>query len=66
MEMAIRFRQEQEKIAGLRAAGRRSAFVETMYLLDLPLDQKCAALPTKPVPWGRYENILKELILDAA
>ena len=66
MEMANRFRQEQQKITELRSAGRRSAFVETMYILDLPIDQKCAPLATKPVPWGRFENILKELNLDAA
>ena len=61
MEMAKRFREEQQKIAELRIAGKRTAFVETMYVLDLSLDQRCANLPVKPVPWSRYTNVLKEL-----
>lgn len=64
MEMANRFRIEQQKIDTLRAAGRRSAFVESMYILDLPVDQHCAPLPSKAVPWNRYENILRELSLE--
>ena len=31
-------------------SGKRTAFVETMYILDLSLDQRCADLPVKPVP----------------
>ena len=66
MEMSKRFRQEQEKLVAMRTEGRRTAFLETMYLLDLPLDQRCAPLPVKPVPWGRFEHVLKQLDLDIA
>jgi hypothetical protein len=61
VEMATRFRSEQEKIAALRAAGQRTTHVETMYLLDLALDRRAVSIPTKPVPWGRFERVLKEL-----
>ena len=64
MEMAKRFRAEQEKIVSLRAAGKRTAFVETMYILDLSLDHRCANLPVKPVPWSRYTNVLKALNVE--
>lgn len=64
IEMSKRFRKEQEMFASMRAAGKRTGFLETMYVLDLALDQRCAALPVKPVPWGRYENVLKELDLE--
>lgn len=66
MEMAQRFRQEQQKILALRAQGQRSAFAETMYLLDLALDQRSASLPTKPIPWDRYQSILSELKLSVS
>ena len=42
-------------IASRRAAGRRSNYEETMYILDLGLDTRCADLPAKPVPWDRFE-----------
>jgi len=64
MEMAKRFRAEQEKIASLRVAGKRTAFVETMYVLDLSLDHRCANLPVKPVPSSRYTNALRELDVE--
>src|SRR5262249_2534588 len=38
MELANRFRVEQEKIAALREAGKRTRYVETMFILDLTLD----------------------------
>jgi hypothetical protein len=63
-ELARRFRQEQAELARLRAAGERTRFVETMYLLDLALDRRWAPCPTKPVPWGRFEPILKEMNLE--
>ena len=63
IEMSQRFRQEQVKLASLRTEGQRTAFLETMYLLDMALDSRCAPLPVKPVPWGRYESVLKELNL---
>ena len=65
MEMASRFRREQAKIQSLRAAGKRTAFAETMYVLDLSLDPRCATLPIKPVPWDRYADVLKDLNLAA-
>src|SRR5262245_40323454 len=61
MEMARRFKAEQEHMAKLRAAGQRTTFVETMYILDLALDRRTAPVPTKPIPWGRFESVLKEL-----
>lgn len=64
MEMARRFRKEQEEIAALRTAGKRTAYVETMYVLDLSLDQRCANLPVKPVPWSRFSGVLKELGIE--
>jgi hypothetical protein len=64
MEMARRFQSEQQKIAALRAAGRRTTHVETMYVLDLALDRRTAAIPVKPIPWGRYERVLKEMNLE--
>jgi hypothetical protein len=64
MEMARRFRSEQEKIAALRAAGQRTRHAETMYVLDLALDRRTAPVPVKPVPWGRFEGVLKEMNLE--
>jgi hypothetical protein len=64
MEMARRFRSEQEKIAALRKAGQRTTHVETMYVLDLALDRRTATIPVKPVPWGRFERVLKEMNLE--
>jgi hypothetical protein len=64
MEMARRFRSEQEKIAALRAAGQRTMHAETMYLLDLALDRRTAPIAVKPVPWGRFEGVLKEMNLE--
>jgi hypothetical protein len=64
MEMARRFRREQEKIAVLRKAGERTQHVETMYVLDLALDGRAAPVPTKPVPWGRFEAILGRMNLE--
>jgi hypothetical protein len=64
MEMANRFRSEQEKIAALRAAGQRTTHVETMYALDLALDRRTAPIPVKPVPWGRFEKVLTEMNLE--
>jgi hypothetical protein len=58
MEMAKRFRREQAQIAELRDAGKRTRFVETMYILDLPLDKRSAPVPLRSVPWGRYEEVL--------
>jgi hypothetical protein len=64
MELARRFRTEQEKIANLRKAGKRTRYVETMYILDLALDKRSAAIAVKPVPWGRFEDVLKQMNLE--
>ena len=61
MELAKRYKAEQAKIARRRKGGERSRWVETMYVLDLTLDKRTAAIPTKPVPWGRYEAVLKAM-----
>ncbi|HEX3151904.1 MAG TPA: hypothetical protein VHR66_27780 [Gemmataceae bacterium] len=64
MEMAKRFREEQNKIASLRTSGQRTTHVETMYMLDLALDNRIADIPTKPVPWGRFERVLERMNLE--
>ena len=64
MELAKRFKVEQAELARLRQAGQRTRYVETMYVLDLSLDKRSAAIPTKPVSWGRFEQVLKEMNLD--
>ena len=64
MVMAQRFKAEQEKLAQLRQAGQRTQHVETMYILDLPLDKRAAPFPIKPVPWGRFEGVLKQINLE--
>ena len=64
MELAKRFRSEQEKIAALRKAGQRTSYVETMYILDLALDKRSAVIPVKEVPWGRFEDVLKPMNLE--
>lgn len=64
MELARRYRKEQKDIADLRAAGKRTHHHETMYVLDLALDRRTAAIPTKSIPWGRFETVLRELNLE--
>jgi len=60
MEMAAEYDRQAGVIASRRAAGRPSNYEETMYILDLGLDTQCADLPTKPVPWDRFESTLKQ------
>jgi hypothetical protein len=64
MELARRFRAEQEQISALRAAGKRTTYVETSYILDLALDRRATPIPIKPVPWGRFEGVLKQMNLE--
>jgi len=64
MELAKRHQKEQGHIRELRQAGKRTRHAETMYLLDLALDTTAAAVPVRPVPWGRFEQVLKELNLE--
>ena len=61
MGMAAEYDQQAAAVANRRAAGRRSNYEETMYILDLGLDNRSADLPAKPVPWDRFESTLKEL-----
>jgi len=63
-ELARRFRAEQNELERLRTEGKRTRYVETMYVLDLALDKRAAPIPTKPIPWGRFESVLKELNLE--
>jgi hypothetical protein len=64
MQLARRFRAEQERLAVLRREGKRTLYEETIYTLDLCLDQRTAAVPLKGVPWGRFEDVLKQLDLE--
>ncbi len=64
MNLAQRFKTEQAKIAQLRQAGKRTRYIETMYVLDLALDRRSVPLDTKEVPWGRFENVLRRLNLE--
>ncbi len=64
MRLAKRFREEQEKLTSLRKAGQRTRYLETMYILDLALDTRSAKIETKPIPWGRFESVLKEFNLE--
>lgn len=64
MELARRFRAEQAHMAALRQAGKRTRYVETMYVLDLTLDKRAAAIPLREVPWGRFEDVLRQLNLE--
>jgi hypothetical protein len=63
-ELARRYRREQEELTRLRQEGQRTRYVETMYVLDLALDKQSAPVPTRPIPWGRFEAILKGLNLE--
>lgn len=64
MELARRFRAEQEKIATLRKAGQRTTYMESCYILDLALDKRSAPLPVKRVPWDRFAAVLREMGLE--
>jgi hypothetical protein len=64
MTMAAEYERQAAAIASRRAAGRRSNYEETMYLLDLGLDTQSANLPAKPVPWNRFEPTLAKLGVD--
>jgi hypothetical protein len=64
MEMARRHREEQTRLADLREGGGRTQFIETMYTLDLALDRRTSPTATKPVPWGRYEDVLRQMGLE--
>jgi len=62
--MAREFTRQLGEVERLRAAGKRTLYVETMYLLDLGLDVQEVDRPTRPVPWTRFAKVLKELKLE--
>jgi hypothetical protein len=64
MALARRYRAEQAKLTALRQAGQRTRHMETMYVLDLAIDRRVAAIPVKPTPWGRFEAVLEEMNLE--
>jgi hypothetical protein len=59
LSVADEFDRQAEVVARRQAEGRRPNFEETMYLLDLSLDPKVVDLPSKEVPWSRFEESLK-------
>jgi hypothetical protein len=59
LSVAQEFERQSLDVAKRQSEGRRPGFEETMYLLDLALDQRLFDLPGKPVPWGRFEATLK-------
>jgi len=59
LSVAEEFDRQAALVAKRQAAGQRPGFEETMYLLDLALDRNVHDLPTKPVPWNRFEATLK-------
>jgi hypothetical protein len=61
-EVARKFQEEQRRIDAVRAAGQSATFLETMYVLDLAIDQNSAPLPSKPVPWERYRELLRSIL----
>lgn len=64
LNMAAEFERQEAEIANRRAAGRRANFEETMYLLDLGLDTQSADLPSKSVPWKRFESTLRKMDIE--
>jgi hypothetical protein len=64
MQMARRFREEQDTINGLREEGKRTLHIETMYILDLALDKRAIPIRTREVPWGRFGAVLNQMGLD--
>jgi hypothetical protein len=59
MSMASEYDRQSEAVAKRRAEGKSRHYEETMYELDLSIDQRVHRLPTKPVPWKRFEETLK-------
>ncbi len=59
LSVAAEFERQSEAITKRQAEGRRPNYEETMYLLDLALDPKVVDLPSKEVPWSRFEASLK-------
>lgn len=64
MELAKRYDLEQADLIRRRQTGERTRHIETMYVLDLCLDQRSAPIPLKPIPWTRYAAVLTEMGLE--
>ncbi len=64
MELSKRYDLEQAELKRRKETGERTRHVETMYVLDLSLDQRSAAIPLKPIPWTRYAAVLAEMGLE--
>jgi hypothetical protein len=64
MSMAAEFERQEAAITSRREAGRPANFEETMYILDLGLDTENADLPSKSVPWRRFESTLRSLKIE--
>jgi hypothetical protein len=64
MELARRHREEQAYIVQFRREGKRTQYLETVYTLDLALDRRTSPIPVKPVPWERFESVLKAMRLQ--
>ena len=62
--MAREFERQIAEVKRRKEQKQSSRFVETMYILDLALDIEEVPLPTKPVPWDRFESVLRELKLS--
>jgi hypothetical protein len=62
--MAVEFERQAVEVERRRAEGKRSNYEETMYILDLGLDARAIGLPTKPVPWNRFEATLRALGIE--
>jgi hypothetical protein len=58
MRMAAEFDRQHAQVQKRRAENRRSSYEETMYILDLGLDTRTVDLPTRAVPWERFQTIL--------
>lgn len=63
MSMARQFQAEEQELVRRRKSGLPTRYSETMYLLDLALDRREAAIPIRPVPWERYTDLLNSLHL---
>jgi hypothetical protein len=62
--VAREFDRQLAEVKRLREQGKPTTYVETMYLLDLGLDQEEVPLRTKAVPWQRFAKVLQELGLS--
>jgi hypothetical protein len=65
MAVAKEFERQAADVAARRVARRKSNYEETMYILDLSLDTGTADLPSKPVPWERFDGTLEKLGIEA-